>query len=238
METGTVKQNNAAILNQMAHLSFLELLKHVASHYTIEKMFGENGKRKDVAVGIGTTIAALALADSNKSAMAEGYLVEDYKLPSGSGLLELASIAKIWLFDGTIGIQGSEILTKDISRGIFAAWVDWDSEGKPIMGEDVIYTPQRLITELNSIYKLNGQSAPAYMNVRKEEITLADISVIDGKRISNQDTMISKVVALFFGLTFPQLSQYGVASVSESDRVLASWLFSTSGQQGETLKEG
>jgi hypothetical protein len=238
MGTETSKQNNAAILNQMAHLSFIELLKHVASHYAIEKMFGENGKRKDVAVGIGSTIAALALADSNKSAIAEGYLAEDYKLPSGSGLLELANIAKIWLFDGAIGIQSGEILKKDISKGIFAAWVDWDSEGKPILNEEVLYTPQRLMTELNSIYKLNGQSAPAYMNVRKEEITLSDISVIDGKRISDKDTMISKVLALFFGLSFPELSCFGVASVSESDRVLASWLFSTSGQQNEALKEG
>lgn len=219
--------------------SLINLMKHVFSQYAVDKMFGEQGQRKEVAIGIGSTIAKLAFASSNKSSIVESYTVEDYKLPSGSGLLELANVADIWLFEGAIGITNSKVLKKDIKRSFFNAWVSLSSdEGAPIWDETICFTPQRLITELNSIYKLNGQSSPAYLNVKKEELTLSDVSILDGKRISDDDSMRSKVLSSFFGYSYPEISQFGVPSIGESDRVLASWLFSTSGQQSETVKEG
>lgn len=216
--------------------SFTELLRHVVSNYTVDKLFGTKGVKSEVANGIGATIAAIAFADSNKESICDSYLVEDYKLPSGSGLLELANVASVWLFSDAIDVPGKQIFTKDIHIAALNSWGPIKEEnGRPVFDKSYCFTPDRLMTELNSIYKLNNQSVPAYMNVKKSHLLWNEVSIVGSLKISDADTMLSKVISMFFGFTNEHLCEYGVPTIPESERAIASWLFSTS--NGD-VKEG
>lgn len=237
-ENGLMNEESLNGLTVIDQFSFVNLLKHVVSNYVVEKLFGKDGVKSEVARGIGTTIAAIGFSSSGKESICGDYLVEDYKLPSGSGLLELANVADIWLFSDAVEV-GKQVFHKDIRTAIFNSWCNVvANDGQLEIDKSICFTPERLMTELNSIYKLNGQAIPAYMNVKKHHLMWNEVSIVGNLKISDADTMLSKVISMFFGFSNEHLEEFGVPTIPESDRAVATWLFSTSGASSEESKEG
>lgn len=200
-------------------MQFKSALLSVANGNARKKFTGYRGEQPVVA-DLGLTIATLILADRNRTVVTDEFMVMDYQLPTSSGLLQMASIAKVYLYESVVEV--TEPVCQKSTSSVVSGWLSECADGR-------ILTPASLKAQLQNFYKLTSGEVPSFININKEHKTLKDLGYLyDGNKrvvqISETGT-VDERASYLLGLSVPALTRLGSPFVVSSDDVLSEWMF-------------
>lgn len=200
-------------------MQFKSALLSVANGNARKKFTGYRGEQP-VVTDLGLTIATLILADRNRTVVTDEFMVMDYQLPTSSGLLQMASIAKVYLYESVIEV--TEPVCQKSTSSVVSGWLSECADGR-------ILTPASLKAQLQNFYKLTSGETPSFININKEHKTLKDLGYLyDGNKrvvqISETGT-VDERASYLLGLSVPALARLGSPFVVSSDDILSEWMF-------------
>lgn len=200
-------------------MQFKSALLSVANGNARKKFTGYRGEQP-VVTDLGLTIATLILADRNRTVVTDEFMVMDYQLPTSSGLLQMASIAKVYLYESVVEV--TEPVCQKSTSSVVSGWLSECADGR-------ILTPASLKAQLQNFYKLTSGEVPSFININKEHKTLKDLGYLyDGNKrvvqISETGT-VDERASYLLGLSVPALAHLGSPFVVSSDDILSEWMF-------------
>jgi hypothetical protein len=199
---------------------FQKLLLSVASK-DAKKFIGRKAQNP-VVFDLGRTFAELILANSSRAPITDDYDVQDYELPTGSGILELANVGKVFLFESVKEVSDA-IPAKDVNS-IVARWKIECACGK-------ILTPAALKANWLRFAKANGEKEVAFDSISKQHLTMSKFQFLafDKRNMlaisDGEHATVEKWVSYFLNVRFDALRNYGYLEPVASEEVQAEWLF-------------
>jgi hypothetical protein len=199
---------------------FQKLLLSVASK-DAKKFIGRKAQNP-VVFDLGRTISELILANSSKTPITDDYDVRDYELPTGSGILELANVGKVFLFESVKEVSDA-IPAKD-SNSIVSQWKVECACGK-------ILTPAALKANWLRFAKANGEKEVGFDSISKQHLTLSKLQFLayDKRNMlaisDGEHATVDKWVSYFLNVRFDALKQYGYLEPVANEEIQAEWLF-------------
>jgi len=200
-------------------MQFTSAMLSVANGNARKKFTGYRGEQP-VVKDLGLTIATLILAGKNRTVITDEFMVMDYQLPTSSGLLQMATIANVYLYESVIEV--TDPVCQKSTSSVVSGWLSECADGK-------LLTPAGLKAQLQNFYKLTTGEIPSFINISKEHKTLKDLGYLyDSEKrvvqISETGTVDEKASYLL-GLSIPALSKLGSPFVVSNDDVLSEWVF-------------
>jgi len=212
---------------------FREAILTVANSDVQKKMVGFSAERPVVA-NIGRTLCELVLAPRSRSIVTEDCQVSDYRLPTGTGMLELANIGKVFLFDEVIQVTDA-IQAKQ--NCLINEWAAECQSGN-------ILTPEGLESQLMTLFRLSGRGDQQFTNVTKKDVSLYDFkSIYAGKNTVAQcwrgdSSTLNELSAYFLRVQFVALVEYGLKMPIVKEDRRYEWFFGLgAANSAETSKD-
>lgn len=200
---------------------FRDHVLNVAASKAKKYLVGYRGEAETV-FNVGRTLSEVILAPTRRTVIMETYEANDYKLPTGTGLLELANIGRVYLFDDVIATAPA--LPAKSTDCIIAQWKTECMQGK-------VLTPKALEKVLSEFYGYAGESV-AFTNVAKCDYSLESFSHLyedEGHLVKHNDgsrATFHELVAYYLKLNHPFMSEFGRRQIPiVREECQSEWLF-------------
>jgi hypothetical protein len=206
---------------------FKNHMTNVATSKAKKYLIGYNGE-KETVLNIGRTLSEIILAPTRRTVIGGEFEANDYELPTGTGLMELANVGRVYLFEDVVAI--AKALPAKPTDCIVAQWKTECLEGK-------ILSPNGLKSVLSEFYGYLGESK-GFQNVTKEDKTLESFQHLYERegfvtRINHGDKSADvDLVAYYLKIGHPFFTEYGRTGLPVVREDLQSeWLFGAAAPQ-------